>query len=648
MTQATISSKVKGKLSQASNLARDSTVVVSRNSKQRMSIAGSRTTSHSSSAYSTTSRSPARIHDWRSPTPSLSSDLGGITTSTETELETEGYDDELDLSYCSTTEAETEVEAGPVVSNKQVLDKASRRRSGLRMPSLPSLFKPAKNKGVTKTATKSAIWDNDRDLPSDLRNLHLAPSIPVLNPHRPTHARNASDSTQEVITVVPLHSKGGRSRLEHSTLKQISSPLDAPKTVQQMSSYTASPDRISGTSLSVRNPAASSSTTSFQSDLEDSDHRSSLSSQKPIKRRLKGRSRVPSASSTAQTGAPNLRPGSILMPARSRDSMYGEIVHPVSPTFSVEQPGSPTPRRRPLSFSMFPNRSQTVVPTISPVRPNIPQSHSEATVSRSTSGTGWKKFHRPSSSIGSLPVSFTSSPQTTSQPPNANTGQSFFARARAFSKSRSPPPPLPPLPLIVQQVSKSDSVASALSVMSTASTIRPLRQASQPNPPLSYESPYQSSVAKINEEPITPIKTKLKTTPSPTSSKRALPSLSLPPIQSVTRAGSHEQLTVRTPLRFAPNGQVLPSPFPSPSASLRRPMTAGIATSRPNSYFTIGTLGTGGSPGRESVMDNGSSSPVTRRVSLSDLRIPTRITNAQARIGQDLQRVREFKAGVEG
>ena len=33
---------------------------------------------------------------------------------------------------------------------------------------------------------------------------------------------------------------------------------------------------------------------------------------------------------------------------------------------------------------------------------------------------------------------------------------------------------------------------------------------------------------------------------------------------------------------------------------------------------------------------------------MSDLRIPPRISNAQAKIGQDLKRVKEFKDGVEG
>lgn len=39
---------------------------------------------------------------------------------------------------------------------------------------------------------------------------------------------------------------------------------------------------------------------------------------------------------------------------------------------------------------------------------------------------------------------------------------------------------------------------------------------------------------------------------------------------------------------------------------------------------------------------------LVRRVSLSDLKIPQRISNAQAKIGQDLKRVKEFKEGVEG
>jgi hypothetical protein len=39
---------------------------------------------------------------------------------------------------------------------------------------------------------------------------------------------------------------------------------------------------------------------------------------------------------------------------------------------------------------------------------------------------------------------------------------------------------------------------------------------------------------------------------------------------------------------------------------------------------------------------------LARRVSLSDLKIPTRITSAQQKVGEDLRRIMQFRYGVEG
>jgi hypothetical protein len=115
----------------------------------------------------------------------------------------------------------------------------------------------------------------------------------------------------------------------------------------------------------------------------------------------------------------------------------------------------------------------------------------------------------------------------------------------------------------------------------------------------------------------------------------------LPHLRLVGRPGSSEQLYARTPPSEYPPDQTQPQP--SPTLRLR-PLTAD-PTSKPNSYFTISA---GSSAAQTPTGDDAAPSGLTRRVSLSDLRIPSRITNAQAKIGQDLQRVREFKTGVEG
>ena len=58
-----------------------------------------------------------------------------------------------------------------------------------------------------------------------------------------------------------------------------------------------------------------------------------------------------------------------------------------------------------------------------------------------------------------------------------------------------------------------------------------------------------------------------------------------------------------------------------------------MAVDRPASYFFDEGMG-----GQE----------VARRNSLSDLRIPSRITSSQARIEEDLERVKEFAKGIDG
>lgn len=53
------------------------------------------------------------------------------------------------------------------------------------------------------------------------------------------------------------------------------------------------------------------------------------------------------------------------------------------------------------------------------------------------------------------------------------------------------------------------------------------------------------------------------------------------------------------------------------------------------------------SPGSRS-LNSSTSGSLSRRVSLSDLRIPLRISQAQRKVGKDLLRLRQFKTGVEG
>lgn len=130
---------------------------------------------------------------------------------------------------------------------------------------------------------------------------------------------------------------------------------------------------------------------------------------------------------------------------------------------------------------------------------------------------------------------------------------------------------------------------------------------------------------------------------TPILRKRHLPSLAL-------------SLLPGAPARATPdstNAAGSANSLASPSLHLRQhssPQARTLATSA-SGYFGSPSHpsgeGNGSSPGSRSLASDGSGG-IIRRVSLSDLKIPPRISNAQVKIGQDLQRVKEFKEGVEG
>ena len=93
------------------------------------------------------------------------------------------------------------------------------------------------------------------------------------------------------------------------------------------------------------------------------------------------------------------------------------------------------------------------------------------------------------------------------------------------------------------------------------------------------------------------------------------------------------------------------TPHLSPPSLRIRPMTADPR--RPQSAFSTGSSnygpsenGSAGSTVRGSIISTGARP--FRRLSMRDLTVPARISNAAVRIGQDLQRVRQFKDGIEG
>jgi len=112
--------------------------------------------------------------------------------------------------------------------------------------------------------------------------------------------------------------------------------------------------------------------------------------------------------------------------------------------------------------------------------------------------------------------------------------------------------------------------------------------------------------------------------------------LSIVPNLASTSAGSSPRMT-------APS---------SSSSSLFLLQKALTPTRTMKEYFDENTFSStqeGSSPGsRSNTSVNSRRGTIVRRVSLSDLRIPPMISMAQAKIGQDLRRVKEFKQGVEG
>lgn len=142
-------------------------------------------------------------------------------------------------------------------------------------------------------------------------------------------------------------------------------------------------------------------------------------------------------------------------------------------------------------------------------------------------------------------------------------------------------------------------------------------------------------------ESVATIKASARTRPSDTFLRK----LSADRQQSLSSSPSNATL-------LAPSSPVLGRTALVPLAALTpptlrvRPMTA-APSSRPDSFYSgASTVGPSVSPAG-SKRNSAILAPV-RRVSMSDLRVPQRIATAQARIGQDLQRVRDFKSGIEG
>lgn len=127
--------------------------------------------------------------------------------------------------------------------------------------------------------------------------------------------------------------------------------------------------------------------------------------------------------------------------------------------------------------------------------------------------------------------------------------------------------------------------------------------------------------------------------------QRHLPSLSLTLLPGATTSTPPESSAAASFPSFPPRMMQRAhseNPYGTAHSSLRSHYFTAANSSKSSTLAS-----TPGAASRRSDDSDGSVNLV-RRVSLSDLKIPQRISNAQAKIGQDLKRVKEFKEGVEG
>ncbi|EMS19365.1 uncharacterized protein RHTO_04557 [Rhodotorula toruloides NP11] len=239
--------------------------------------------------------------------------------------------------------------------------------------------------------------------------------------------------------------------------------------------------------------------------------------------------------------------------------------------------------------------------------------------------------------------SMPSLPSSPPPPPLPRSGSafSFITRARGFSRSsprtETPPSPrkpstsvdAPPVPPIPPPRPPRPSPA----VIPAQTATRPPPSHGQLN--AAYRMPGTSASTAAGPSGSRPAQL------APTSTARAA-ATSRPPKTRPLQAGHRPSVSLSSimPLRST---SPLPRP-PQPPLGVRtsqqsfasdNPSTAG-ESDRPPTVYSFGDD-----------LVNGEDTGVPRRNSLSDLRIPARITNAQKKIEEDLERVKQFAAAIE-
>lgn len=311
--------------------------------------------------------------------------------------------------------------------------------------------------------------------------------------------------------------------------------------------------------------------------------------------------------------------------------------------------------KRPLSFSALLGLGLGSTETTSwskarPISGNL-SAHSNASASflPPNSKSQFRKGHRATASHSNVP-------STTTFAPSSSKWGSAFAEAllqtltdRATLPGGGTRPPSPILEAVAVssyttasrrssdlRISPYDQLnfqaerpPSSVSYLSETSTVRPsFTHRPQVRQQAGSSDPSQDVLSK-------PAKTQEEHTKF-VLRRRHLPSLSLSLLSGLAPK------TTRPSTATGPPGVPLASPPPMPRTASARVVTSGGYFAQAQHEFLHGS-----SPGGHSLHSDGSTSGLVRRVSLSDLKIPPRISSVQAKIGQDLKRVKVFKEEIE-
>lgn len=462
------------------------------------------------------------------------------------------------------------------------------------------------------TALSSNTSPTDHDLPPDLRTftaLRSSPERITIIPHTPRRRRRADSSGTETYPT-PSSNKPVNNTTASPSRKRDSTRSASRRQSQDTFLKVDDETRTTTTATSSHalleaQPLAPLQSRTDEEGLSNVSTTSVDAGSTRARRKLKRRSQ-------ALPPSPHRTGSKVLSQVPTQNSL------PSGTSCKDEAPRRL--KKRPLSLTGIFNKQPSEDPQPNPSTPKSPSVPSN-----------WFRLHRPSASIGSTSgnESHQSLNEAVLSPPPSTTSLTFqqpqgFFRSRIFNKPTSDPvtaassPTAPTAPRSSPEQRRKSSSSPPKRSLSKRRPQALLHRSS---------APFDPTAATLTDT--TPECSGFNDMHSNDPSEPPTPRRPLPPIGLVKQPNSGEQLGSRT---LAENDAET-----SPSTA-----------KRPSSYFTVATNSSRGLSPDESLFNPTTGSTVQRRLSLSDLRIPTSITEAQQKIGADLQRVKEFKTGVEG